>query len=350
MSQPAAGPVPPPATHRAVRLAARPSDGTLTTGHFEVVTAPLPAPGPGRLLVRNRLMSVTAAMRPLPRTGLSALGLPRSLPAPEPGELMRGPAVGEVISAPEGGPAPGTLVRHHLGWREYAVVDAAEARPIDGDGLPDPAAQLSQGFPAWLGVVRGAGVRRGDTVFVTGAAGGVGSLAGQFARLHGAERVIGSTGSREKAARLTGELGYDAVVLRHGAGPIEEQLRAAAPDGIDVLVDTVGGEQLQAALALARRKARFAIVGALAAQLSDGLTARTGISTPALIARGVTLRGISGYDHQDAQPDYARAFGRALREGTVVYPHTRLTGIGQAPRALVELIEGRHLGAVLVEL
>ncbi|QKV94566.1 NADP-dependent oxidoreductase [Streptomyces sp. NA02950] len=345
----AAGPVPPPATHREVRLAARLSDGALTTAHFEVVTAPLPVPGPGRLLVRNRLMSVTAAMRPLPRTGLAALGLPRPLPVAEPGAPMRGPAVGEVISAPDGGPAPGTLVRHSLGWREYAVVDAADARPLDGDGLPDPAAQLSQGFPAWLGVVRGAGVRRGDTVFVTGAAGGVGSLAGQFARLHGAVRVIGSTGSREKAARLVGELGYDAVVLR-GAGPIEEQLRAAAPDGIDVLFDTVGGEQLQAALALARRKARFAIVGALAAQLSDDILARTGISTLALVARGVTLRGISGYDHQDALPEYAREFGRALREGTVVYPHTRLTGISQAPRALAELIEGRYFGAVLVEL
>ncbi|MEU8828576.1 NADP-dependent oxidoreductase [Streptomyces sp. NPDC048636] len=350
MPQPAAVPAPPPpATHREVRLLARPSDGTLSTAHFEVVTAPLPVPGPGQLLVRNRLMSVTAVMRPASRAALDTLGLPGPPPAAEPGAVPRGPAVGEVITAADGGgPAPGTLVRHSLGWREYAVVDAAGARPVD-DVLPDPAAQLSQGFPAWLGVVRGAGVRRGDTVFVTGAAGGVGSLAGQFARLHGAARVIGSTGSREKAARLVGELGYDAVVLR-GAEPIERQLRVAAPDGIDVLFDTVGGEQLQAALALARRRARFAIVGALAAQLSDDLTARTGISTLSLVARGVTLRGISGHDHQDALPDYTREFGRALREGTVLYPHTRLSGIGQAPRALVELVGGRHLGAVLVEL
>ncbi|WP_432014933.1 zinc-binding dehydrogenase [Streptomyces cucumeris] len=350
MPQPAAAPVPPPATHREVRLTARPSNGTLTTGHFDVVTVPLPVPGPGRLLVRNRLMSVTAAMRPLPRGGPGALGLPGPLPSAVPGAVPHGPAVGEVISAPDGtGPAPGTLVRHSLGWREYAVVDAAGALPIDGDGLPDPAAQLSQGFPAWLGVVRGAGVRRGDTVFVTGAAGGVGSLAGQFARLHGAARVIGSTGSPAKAGRLVRELGYDAVVLR-GGGPVEEQLRAAAPDGIDVLVDTVGGEQLQAALALARRGARFAILGALSAQLSGDPTARTGISTLSLVTRGVTLRGISTHDHQDARPDYTRAFGRALCEGTVVFPHTRLTGIAQAPRALVELLGGRHLGAVLVEL
>ena len=338
-----------PTTHREVRLAARP-DGPLTTGHFEVATAPLPTPGRGQVLVRNRLMSVGAAMRPLVSASADpgALGLPQL--RNRVGEVMRGPAIGEVISAPpDTGLTSGALVRHHSGWREYAVLDAAEAPPLDPAALPDPAAYLSQGFTAWLGVVRGAGVRRGDTVFVTGAAGGVGTLAGQFARLHGAARVIGSTGSRAKADRLIAELGYDAAVIR-GAGPIEEQLRAAAPDGIDVLFDTVGGEQLRAALALARRKARFAIVGALAAQLSDDALATTPISTLALIARGVTLRGISAYDHPDAVPTYLREFGHALREGAITYPHTRLTGITQAPRALVELLEGRHLGAVLVEL
>ncbi|WP_211125202.1 MDR family NADP-dependent oxidoreductase [Streptomyces yatensis] len=335
-----------PATHREVRLAALP-EGALTPAHFEVVTAPVPSPGPGQVLVRNRLMSVSAVMRPLTLADPDTLGLPR--PPHKTGEVMRGPALGEVLRAPGTELAPGTLVRHRAGWREYALLDAAQAASIDPEALPDPAAHLSQGFAAWLGVVRGAGVRRGDTVFVTGAAGGVGSLAGQFARLHGAERVVGSTGSHDKADRLTRELGYDAVVLR-GAGPIEEQLRAAAPDGIDVLLDTVGGEQLRAALAVARRNARFALVGALAAQLSDDASAPTGISTLALIARGITLRGISAMDHQDAMPAYTREFGRALREGTLSYPYTRLTGIGQAPRALCELVAGRHLGAVLVEL
>ncbi len=334
-----------PATHREVRLAALP-EGTLTPAHFEVVTAPVPTPGPGQVLVHNRLMSVSAVMRPLTLADPDTLGLPQLLH--KTGEVMRGPALGEVVSAPGTELAPGTLVRHRAGWREYALLDAAQASPIDREALPDPAAHLSQGFAAWLGVVRGAGVRPGDTVFVTGAAGGVGSLAGQFARLRGAERVIGSTGSRHKADRLTRELGYDAVVLR-GAGPIEERLRAAAPDGIDVLFDTVGGEQLRAALAVARRNARFALVGALAAQLSDDASAPTGISTLALIARGVTLRGISAMDHQDAMPAYLREFGRALREGALTYPYTRLTGIGQAPRALCELVAGRHLGAVLVE-
>ncbi|AQA12293.1 MDR family NADP-dependent oxidoreductase [Streptomyces malaysiensis] len=335
-----------PATHREVRLTALP-EGALTPGHFEVVTVPVPTPGPGQVLVRNQLMSVAAVMRPLTLADPDAFGLPQLLHRA--GEVMRGPALGEVVHAPGTDLAPGTVVRHRAGWREYAVLGAGEVSPVDPEALPDPAAHLSQGFTAWLGVVRGAGVRRGDTVFVTGAAGGVGSLAGQFARLHGAARVIGSTGSRHKADRLTRELGYDAVVLR-GAGPLDEQLRAAAPDGIDALFDTVGGEQLRAALALARRNARFALVGALAAQLSDDALAPTAISTLALIARSVTLRGISAADHQDAMPDYLREFGRALREGAITYPYTRLMGIDRAPGALCELVEGRHLGAVLVEL
>lgn len=345
MSMPsAAGPL--PATHREVRLAALPN-GALATGHFEVVSAPMPRPGPGQVLVRNRLMSVAAVMRPLNLADHDGSGLSQLLN--QVGDVMMGPAIGEVISAPGTNLAPGTLLRHYAGWREYAVLEAAEALPLNTAVLADPAAYLSQGFPAWLGVVRGAEVRPGDTVFVTGAAGGVGSLAGQFARLHGAARVIGSTGSREKADRLIDELGYDAVVIR-GAGPIEEQLRAAAPDGIDALFDNVGGEQLQAALALARQGARFAIVGALAAQMSDDAMAQTGISTLTLILRGITLRGITLLEHLDAVPEYAREFGRALREGTISYPYTRLTGIDQAPCALVELAEGRHFGAVLVEL
>ncbi|MGY0061092.1 MDR family NADP-dependent oxidoreductase [Streptomyces sp. LZ34] len=339
-------PLPVPATHRQVLLAARPHD-TLTPDHFEVVTAPVPEPGPGQVLVRNQLMSVAAVMRPLTVSDPGSFALPQLLQRP--GDTMHGPAIGEVVAAPGTGLAPGELVRHRLGWREYAVVDAAEAERLSPGALPDPAAYLSQGFAAWLGVVRGAEVRDGDTVFVTGAAGGVGTLAGQFARLRGAARVIGSTGSRRKAEYLVKELGYDAAVVR-GAGPIEDQLREAAPDGIDVLFDNVGGEQLLAALAVARRGAHFALVGALAAQLTGDALATTRISTFDLIARGITLRGIAAFDHLDAYPEYEREFGRALSEGTMTYPHTRLRGVEQAPRALCELVEGRHVGAVLVEL
>ncbi|MFG2847576.1 MDR family NADP-dependent oxidoreductase [Kitasatospora sp. NPDC048296] len=331
-----------PAIHREVRLAVRPQ-GRLSTDHLRVVEAPVPEPGPGQVLVRNRLMSVTAVMRTL-------MGGDVDLPVPPygPGEALWGPAVGEVITGPGTGLSPGDLVAHDRGWREYAVLDAAGARRIDPGALPDVAAHLSQGVTAWLGVVRAAEVRPGDTVFVTAAAGGVGSLAGQFARLRGAARVIGSTSSQRKGEYLVQELGYDAVVLR-GAGPIEDQLRETAPEGIDAVVDNVGGEQLLAALALARRGARVGLVGTLSGQVSGGFTAPIQIDTGSLILRGITLRGLSGSDHLDALSQAMREFGRGLRDDTVTFPHARLSGIDQAPRALCELLEGRHIGAVLVE-
>lgn len=309
-----------PATHGEVWLRARP-DGVLGTEHFEVVRVPVPEARAGQVLVRNRLMSVAASMRTLME---GAAGLP--LPVAVLGEPLWAPALGEVVAAPGGEPAPGDLVTHGLGWREYAAVDVAEARRVDPSELPDPAAYLSQAMTAWLGVVRGAEVPPGDTVFVTGAAGGVGTMAGRFARLRGAGRVIGSTGSRLKGEYLIRELGYDAVVVR-GAAPIEEQLREAAADGLDVVFDNVGGEQLAAALAVARRGARVGLVGALSGQISGGFTAPVGIDTGSLILRGITLRGMSGSDHLDAIPEGMREFGRGLREGTIVFPHARLSGI-----------------------
>ncbi|GAA2355074.1 NADP-dependent oxidoreductase [Streptomyces cuspidosporus] len=337
--------MPVPAVHREVRLAVRPRPARpLSVDHFEVVEVPVPEPGPGQLLVRNRVMAVTAVMRTLMNSEADLF-----MPPYVAGEALWGLAVGEVVAAPGGAAEVGELVEHRFGWREYAVVDAAEAHRLDPEALPDPAAHLSQGPSAWMGVVRGAEVRSGDTVFVTGAAGGVGSLAGQIARLRGAKRVIGSTGSPRKAEVLTRELGYDAVVLR-GAGPIEEQLREAAPDGLDAVFDNVGGEQLRAALALARRGARFAIVGALSGQATGAATAPVEIDTVALTARGITLRGIALYDHMDVIPEWTAEFGRGLRAGTLTFPHVRLSGVERGPRALCELLEGRHVGAVLVDL
>ncbi|MER7984248.1 NADP-dependent oxidoreductase [Streptomyces noursei] len=330
-------------THREVRLAARPT-GPVTDDLFEIVEVPVPEPTEGQVLVRNTLMSVAAVMRTL-MDEVTTVPMPSFVV----GEALDGPAVGEVVAAPGTDLNPGDLVTHRLGWREYALLDAGDVQRLDAGLLPDPAGYLSQGPTALMGIDRGAEVRPGDTVFVTGAAGGVGSLAGQLAKLRGAARVIGSTGSPEKADRLRKEFGYDAVVVR-GAGPIEEQLRAAAPEGIDALFDNVGGEQLQAAIALANRGARLAVVGALSVQLADGTAAPTPIDTLSLLARSITLRGVALYDHLDLIPEWHRLFGQGLREGTLTFPHARLHGIEQAPQALQELIAGRHLGAVLVEL
>ncbi|GFE13738.1 NADP-dependent oxidoreductase [Streptomyces glebosus] len=333
-----------PAVHREVRLASQ-VEGELTARHFTIAEVPVPEPRAGEVLVRNRVMAVTAVMR----SQMTGIRLP--MPSFVPGKALWGAAVGEVVAAPGGGFTPGELVHHPCGWREFAVVDESRVRSLGPDALPTAAAHLSQGATAWGALRRAAEVRPGDTVFISGAAGGVGSMAGQLARRLGAGRVVGSTGSERKAARLRAELGYDDTVVR-GAGPIERQLRRAAPGGIDVLLDTVGGEQLTAALAVARPDARFVLVGALSGQLGGdrGEIAPVELDPGLIITRRVTLRGFGLYAHPDLPQEWTKEFGQGLREGTLVFPHALLKGVEQAPQALRELTQGRHIGAVLVEL
>lgn len=335
-----------PRTSREIRLAVTP-DGLPEAKHFTLVETPLPRPGPGEVLVRNRHFVLFPGLRTL--MGTENDGVP--LPPLRGGDTVIGPAVGEIVSAPDDSPLrPGAPVTHLLGWREYAVLPADQVLPL-GDELPDPIACLAQGSAAYGALTRLAQVRPGDTVLVTGAAGAVGTLAGQIARLLGAGRVVGTTGSPEKAERLRAELGYDAVVVR-GAGDFAGQLAEAAPGGIDVLLDLVGGEQLAAAVGAARQGARFALVGALSGQLDAG---RGGGSAPAeidtyrLIVKGVSLHGYTGGDHPDVEAEWTRRFGAWLRSGEIRFPYTAVAGLENAPRAFQELVGGRHFGGVVVE-
>ncbi|OPG07915.1 NADP-dependent oxidoreductase [Microbispora sp. GKU 823] len=338
----------PPRAAREIRLAEVPS-GLPGPTHLTVAEVPLPVPGAGEVLVRNRWFQVFPSLRTLIAGGVP--GTP--FPPLRPGDTLFGPAVGEVVTASFGkgtddsGLRPGDLVAHFRGWREYAVVPVSA--PL-GDALPDPAAHLASGATAYAALTRIARLRAGETVLVTGGAGGVGSLAGQIARLLGAGRVIGTTGSPAKAERMMAELGYDAVVLRDGS-PIGGRLAEAAPDGVDVVVDTVGGEQLQAAAAAARPGARLVVVGTLATQLSaasGGTTAPVELDAFQLIAKNITLRGLTGVD-DEIHAEWTERFGAWLRSGAIAFPHTRIAGIENAPRALRELFEGRHVGTVVIE-
>lgn len=340
-----------PVTSREVRLATSPS-GLPRPEDFEVTARTVAAPAPGEVLVRNHYFLISPALRSL--FGTPAFRTP--LDPLRPGQPLVGTAVGEVVAAGDAtAPAPGTLVSHHLGWREYAVLPAAFCTPLD-PALPDEAAHLSQGPLAHAALTGVAGLRPGETVFVSGGAGAVGSMTGQLARLLGAGRVIGSTGSPDKAGVMTERLGYDAVVLREGPagadGTFAQRLREAAPDGIDVVVDLVGGAQLRAATETANPGARIALVGALAGQLDagrDGASAPATLDTFRLVVQRITLRGVSGLDHPGSYSAWPALFAAGLAEGNLTFPHERVVGMEAAPRALQETMVGRYVGAVLVD-
>lgn len=339
-----------PATGYEVRLVARPQ-GLPALEHFTVVEAPLPTPAADEVLVRNLAFRVSASIRMMISEGAEAVeGVP--FPALTPGDTLAEQAVGEVVVAPAGsGLKPGDLVSHHLGYREYAASPLAALASLPQRPV-DPIVYLGHGWTAYAALTRGVRIPFGATVFISGASGAIGSMAGQIARLLGAGRVIGSAGTAAKAARLTDGLGYDAVVLR-GGGPSAEQLTHAAPEGIDVVLDTVGGDQLAAAIAVANPGAQVVVIGALSGQLAAtgaGRTAPVELDSFQLLLKKITLRGYSADDDPEALPEWNERSAEWLRTGAITFPHERIKGIANAPQAIVDTIAGRHLGTVVVEL
>jgi 2-alkenal reductase len=339
-----------PTTSREVRLRTRPR-GLPDPEDFEVVATPVRAPGPGEVLVRNLVFRVSASVRMMIAVGAETVdGVP--FPPLQPGDTLAEAALGEILVAPPGGAfARGDLVLHHRGFREIAIVPLAELEAAGG-ALPDPAAHLAQGWTAYAALHHGARLQRGETVFVSSAAGAIGSMAAMIARDLGAARVVGSTSTRAKGARLCSELGYDAAVVRED-GPLLPQLRAAAPDGLDVVIDNVGGETLTAAVRAARTHARIVVLGALSGQLAPEGTGRTAPaeldSFPILLKR-LTLRGYSADDDPAARDEFTRIFAEGLRTGTMSFPHTRIRGIERVPETICDAMRGRFFGSVLVEL
>jgi len=339
-----------PRVGREVRLAVNPK-GLPRLEHFEVVKVPLAVPKEDEVLIRNLYFRVSASLRMMISEGAADIeGVPFA--ALRPGDTLAEEALGRVISAPQGcGLAPGDLVLHFLGWREYAVVPVRECDRVE-DILPDPAAHLGHGWTAYAALTRGVRICLGDSVFISSAAGAIGSMAGQIARLLGAAKVFGSTSSLDKAHRLVSELGYDAAVIR-GDGPIADQLAKVAPEGLDVVIDNVGGEQLQAAVTAARRGARILLLGALSGQLTPGSAGRSApveLDSFQLLLKEITLRGYSADRDAELRPKWTRKFAEWLRSGEVCFPHAVVEGIQHAPKALEDAIEGRYFGTVLVKL
>ncbi|MET7621539.1 NADP-dependent oxidoreductase [Streptomyces sp. NPDC005408] len=297
------------------RLVARP-EGLPSPGHFEITEVPVPDPAPGQVVVRNMFMSLDPGMLML-IAGESGLPMPRY----QVGEVMPGDAIGEVLASADPSLGEGDLVMHRLGWREYAVAQAGLFRRVDRNAYPTPSAYLGFGLVAYAGLMVAAELRPGDTVFVSSAAGATGSMAGQIARLKGAARVIGSAGSRDKVDYVTGKLGFDAAFDYHD-GPVTDRLREAAPEGIDVYFDNVGGEQLRAAIEVMNPHGRIAVCGALNRQSKAGPDEGPG-DLLSVLGKRLTIRGFTVGNHLEHAAEFGARFRTWLREGAIVYDETR---------------------------
>ena len=327
-----------------IRLAARPT-GWPTPETFDVAEVDLPGPGAGQVLVRNLLMSVDPYMRGRMDDRESYV------PPFEVGKALEGGAVGEVVESDDDTLRPGDVVLHGLGWRSHAVLDARRAAKVDPSVAPLGAYLGVLGMPgltAYAGLLVTAEFKPGDVVFVSSAAGAVGQVVGQLAKLRGAARVIGSAGSPEKVAYLTGELGFDAAFDHHD-GPARHRLREAAPDGIDVYFDNVGGEQLEAAIGALRTHGRICVCGMISVYNATEPTPAPR-NLPMMIAKRLTMRGMLVRDHGDLQPRFLAETAPLVADGSLKYRETVFDGLASAPEAFLAMMRGDGLGKVLVRL
>ncbi|WP_093801587.1 NADP-dependent oxidoreductase [Streptomyces sp. Wb2n-11] len=329
---------------REIRLVSRPAGAPLPED-FALVTTPVPEPAEGQVLVRNTWMSVDPYMRG------RMDDVPSYIPPFALDTAMDGSAIGEVTASHDASVPVGATVSHFLGWREHAVLDAAAATVVDLS-LARPQDYLgalgTTGLTAYAALTRTAPVREGDVVFVSAAAGAVGSVAGQLARKLGASRVIGSAGGPAKTKKLLDGFGYDAAVdYRQGA--VAEQLAQAAPEGIDVYLDSVGGDHLQAAIGAMRTGGRIALVGAI-----SGYDATGPVPGPDNLfraaAREVTLRGMLVSSHFPLFPEWTAEAAGWLADGSLHTEETVADGIEQAPAAFLGMMRGVNTGKMLVRL
>jgi len=318
---------------REIRLARRPH-GEPVADDFELATRELSPGAEGKLLVRNRFMSVDPYMRGRMSDRKSYV------PPFELGKAMQGGAVGELED--------GSLVLHGRGWREHALMPEGEVRRIDVPDGVSPSAFLGAlgmpGMTAWVGLTEIAPIREGETVFISAATGAVGSVAGQLAKARGC-RVIGSAGGPEKVRFAREELGYDEVFDYRADDP-----REALAEGIDVYFDNVGGPQLEAAIGAIRRGGRIALCGAVS-QYNATEPAPGPRNIGLMVGKRVNMRGFIVSDHEARAGEFQEEVGGLIASGRLKLAETIVDGgLEAAPGAFIDMLRGRYLGKVVVAL
>jgi NADPH-dependent curcumin reductase CurA len=338
--------------NRQVVLAARP-DGMPKPSDFRIVETPIPQPGPGELLVRACYLSAD----PLQRVRMHASSTyGNTIPL---GQVVWGRMVGEVVESRNAAYRRGEFVEGMLGWQTYAISDGSTGRAEYAPGISrvDPSlAPISTslgvlgmpGATAYFALLELGRPRPGETVVISAAAGMVGSLAGQIARIMGC-RVIGLAGSDAKIAYLTDELGFDAAINYRTAPDLLEAVRDACPGGIDVYFDNVGGTVRDTMLRHLRRGARIPLVGRISG-MNDTAPRLCPDPQVLLMHARASMHGFIVYDWQHRLGECRQVIAGWLKTGRIVYRESIVDGLEQAPNAFIALFTGENIGKQLIRI
>jgi NADPH-dependent curcumin reductase len=337
-------------TYRRIVLASRP-DGWPSAENFRLETAPLPAPGPDQVLVRNQFLSLDPYMRGRMNDSKS-YAKPQEL-----GETMGGGTVGIVVASKHPKFSVGDAVRGMLGWTEAAVVEGKALERIDTRHIPLSAYLGPVGMPgmtAWYGYRKILAPRAGETLVVSAASGAVGSVVGQLAKLEGV-RAVGIAGGPAKCRYVVEELGFDECIdyrTAKDAAELSKLVRDAAPNGVDVHFENVGGDVLNAVMSRLNTFARVAICGLIADyNNAAGELPRSAIRNPGiLLVSRCKLEGFIISDHLDLWPQGLTELGTLLAAGKLKYRETIAQGLESAPAAFIGLLRGENFGKQLVKL
>ncbi|HEU5322891.1 MAG TPA: NADP-dependent oxidoreductase [Methylomirabilota bacterium] len=326
--------------NRRVVLAQRPV-GEPKASDFALETAPVPAPADGQALCRTIYLSLDPYMR-------GRISGARSYAASvEPGQVIVGATVSEVVESRHPGLAPGDVVLGYDGWQAYGVSKGSTLRKLDPAAAPISTALGVLGMPgltAYVGLLDIGRPQPGETVVVSAAAGAVGAVVGQIARLKGC-RVVGVAGRQDKCDWVVKELGFDACVS-HRAPDLVGALRAACPQGIDVYFDNVGGAVLAAVLSLVNVNARIPLCGLVSEY--NATEPPPGPNLRSVLVNRVLVKGFIVSDHVDRAPAFLAECGAWLREGKLRYREDVVEGLERAPAAFIGLLRGDNFGKLLV--
>lgn len=332
--------------NRRIVLASRP-EGEPVPENFRLDTAAVPQPGPEEVLLKTRYLSLDPYMR-------GRMSAARSYAKPvEPGDVMVGGTVSEVVASKVHGLAPGDVVLGQMGWQEYAVSKRQGLRKLDPAAAPIQTALGVLGMPgmtAYTGLLNIGQPKEGETVVVAAATGPVGSLVGQIAKLKGC-CAVGIAGGADKCRALIEEFGFDAAI-DHRSRDMAARLKEACPKGIDVYFENVGGAVWDAVFPLLNDFSRIPVCGLVAqynmTELPPGPD-RTPVLMRAILSKRLLLRGFIVSDFASQHGEFQREVGAWLRDGKIKYREDVVEGLENAPQAFIGLLQGKNFGKLLIK-